>query len=76
MMTLAMMKKKNSRTRNPLDPLKYDLHTQLAINPHANHKELEMTPSPLGISLMKIKTTKDIALRVFTLTSTMEIDLR
>jgi len=38
---------------------------------------LEMTPFPLQISQkIKIRTTKHIALRVFTLTNTMEIVLK
>jgi len=76
MMTQAAMKKRNPKIRTPLDLLEYNPYVRLVVKILVNHEELEMTPLPLVISWMKIKMTKHVVLRVFTLTNTMETDLR
>ena len=76
MMIQVAMKKKNLKIKTPLDPLEYDLHIQLEEKNPINHEKLEMILLPLEIFLMKIKMTKDVALRVFTPINTTEIDLK
>ena len=74
--TVKKKKKRNLKIKTPLDPLEYDPYVWLVVKTLTNHGELEMTPLHLVISWTKIRTTKHIALRVFTLINTMETDLR